>query len=310
MPEPLDLAATFLSHVRGRLVPPSGATELNRALAQALEAARAWWPEVKLAPELFMRHLAERLPGPRPELSLEALLGQLRVEELYLACACLHQAPLAVKTFEQHYLRKLPRLLGQRERSAAAIDEICQLASVRILVATDEGPPRIAEYKGVGELLSWVRVIAARIAIRQRQGPEVAPEEPDPDLPDPLHISEDPGLRFIKQHHHEDLRHAFREAFSSLTDEDRYLLRLYYVDRLSMYKMEPLLRTSQPTISRRMTQIREKLGAEIRRHLQARLGVSAQDFQSFINLVDSQFDLHLSQMLGEAAAPDRPRPPR
>jgi RNA polymerase sigma-70 factor len=310
MPEPLDLAATFLSHLQGRLVPSSGVAELNRMLTQALESARAKWPDVKLAPELFMAHLAERLPGPKPESSFEALLGQLRVDELYLACACLHQVPLAAETFEQHYLRKLPKLLRHRERSAAAIDEICQLASVKILVATEEGPPKIAEYKGIGDLLSWVRVIAVRIALRQRQGPEVSPEEPDSDLPDPIHISEDPGLRFIKQHHQEDLRHAFRQAFASLTDEDRYLLRLYYVDRLSMYKMEPLLRTSQPTISRRMGQIREKLGTEIRRHLQVSLGVSAKDFQSFINLVDSQFDLHLSQMLGEVAAPDRPLPPR
>lgn len=310
MPEPLDLAATFLAHVRGRLVPPSGVAELSRLLNQALESARTRWPQVQLDPELFMTHLAQRLPGSTPERHLEALLGQLRMEELYLACACLHQVPMAAETFEQHYLRKLPRLLRHRERSASSIDEICQLASVKILVASEEGPPKIAEYKGVGDLQSWVRVIAVRIALRQRQGSEVAPEEPDSDLPDPIQLSEDPGLRFIKQHHQEDLRHAFREAFASLSDEDRYLLRLYYVDRLSMYKMEPLLRTSQPTISRRMSQIREKLGTEIRRHLHARLGVSAKDFQSFINLVDSQFDLHLSQMLGEAAATARTPPLR
>lgn len=304
MPEPLDLAATFLSHVRGRLVPPSGVAELNRVLNQALENARTRWPEVKLAPELFMTHLAERLPGSKPESSLEELLGQLRVDELYLACACLHQVPMAAETFEQHYLRKLPRLLRHRERSAATIDEICQLASMKILVATKEAPPKIAEYKGAGDLLSWVRVIAVRIAQRPRQGPELVPKEPE-DIPEPTHLSDDPGLRYIKQHHQEDLRHAFREAFALLSDEDRYLLRLYYVDGLSMYKMEPLLRTSQPTISRRMSHIREKLGTEIRRHLHARLGVSAKDFQSFINLVDSQFDLHLSQLLGNTAAPNR-----
>jgi len=307
MPETPDLAAMFLAHVRFRLAPPSDAATLNDLLVRAWEGARARWPAVKLAPELFMQHLAERLPAEGAGSSLEALLAQLAVEELYLACACLHHVPLAPETFEQHYLRKLPRLLRNRERSAAALDEICQLTRVKLLVSTPEGPPKIGEYLGKGELMGWVRITAIRIAAKEqlRQKPTVDPEEA---IIKPLlrGTGNDPELDRIKQLHQEDLRHAMREAFASLSDEDRYILRLHYVDRLSMYAMEPLLDRSQPTISRRLKEIRETIHKETRRHLQDRLKLPQNEFQSFIKLLDSQFELGLSQLLGEAPAPERP----
>ena len=48
----------------------------------------------------------------------------------------------------------------ERRHSAAALDDICQLTRVKILVPTSEGPPKIAEYTGQGSLLGWVRAIA------------------------------------------------------------------------------------------------------------------------------------------------------
>jgi RNA polymerase sigma-70 factor (ECF subfamily) len=307
MPETLDLATPFLMHVRGRLVPPSDLAGLNRALTLVLERAHARWPDVRLPPELFMKHLAERLPDPKAEGPLEVLLSQWCVEDLYLACACLHQVPLAAKTFEQHYLRKLPKLLGHRERSVGDVDEICQQTGVKLLVASVEGPPKIAEYRGTGDLQNWMVVIASRIASRMKtpSGRVVALADDDIETP-MVDLPEDPTLRFIKRHHQDDLRQAFRETFASLSDENRYWLRLYYVDRLTMYEMADLLRTSQPTVSRGMEKIRETISTGIRRSLQARLGLSSQEFESFINIVDSKFDVHLSRLLGGAAEPKRP----
>lgn len=301
-----DLAATFLAHAKVRLVPPPDTATLNRLLTQAWENAHARWPAVNLTPELFMKHLAERLPGTGTAGALEPLLAQLSLAELYLACACLHDVPLAVETFEQHYLKKLRKLLGHRKQSAATLDEVCQLARVRILVPTPESPPKIAEYSGQGSLLGWVRVVAVRISIKLSASQKPVTEDTDTvlsALPEP---GTAPDMDFIKQHHHEDLRQAMREAFASLSGEDRYLLRLYFVDQLSMYDLVPLLRVSQPTISRRLKSAREKVYAETRRHLQARLGLSQNDFQSFMKLLDSQFDVRISQLLGDAPPPEPP----
>jgi RNA polymerase sigma-70 factor len=304
MPETPDLAAMFLAHAKVRLVPPVEAATLNRLLVSTWERARTQWPTVKLAPELFVTHLAERLPNPGPEGSIEPLLKQLFLDDLYLACACLHDVPMALETFEQHVLRKLPKLLRHRERSAAALDDICQLARVKLLVSTPESPAKLAEYKGTGPLLNWVQVIALRISTKLASSQKPAPEQ---DVAAILSALPGPGdapeMAVIRQHHHEELRHAVREAFASLSDDDRYLFRLDYVDRLSMYDLEPLLRVSQPTISRRLKNARDKVYTEIQRHLQARLGLTANDFKSFMKLLDSQFEVRISQILGEVPAP-------
>ena len=301
------LAAKFLSHVKVRFVPPADAAALERLLVHAWESSRAQWPTVTLPAELFVTHLAERLPEATPTSPIEPLLESLSLTELYLACACLHGVGAALQVFERNYLAKLPGLLRSPKYPDTLIEDICQLTRMKILVPSPEGRPKIAEYTGRGALASWVRVTATRIAIKLQSTEKPAPEE-DADslfsaLPAP---GVDPELDAIKRRHQADLREAMREAFSTLSPEDRHLLRLYFVDQLSTYELATLFRVSQPTISRWLRSTRETVYKETRRHLQARLGLSQRDFQSFLALLDSQLELSISQLLGAEDAPPGP----
>jgi RNA polymerase sigma-70 factor len=304
------LAAAFLAHTKVRLEPPPDAAELEHLLTRTWEGARAKWPTVALAPELFVKHVAARLlakaaPGP-----LEMVLESPHLAELYLACACLHGIPSAISAFEQNYLTKLPKLLGERRHSAAALDEICQLTRVKILVPTSHGPPKIAEYTGKGSLQGWVRATALRISIRQQEANNPGAGEDSEDILDMLpEPGAAPDMDVIRKRHQPDLRKAMQEAFALLSADDSYLLRLYYVDKLSMYKLAELLKVSQPTISRRLADAREQVYKETRRLLQQRLGLSQPDFQSLMKLIDSQFDVRISQLLGKPPAqPQEPDP--
>lgn len=293
------LAATFLAHAKVRFVPPPDAAALDRLLTLAWERSRAQWPTVELPAELFVTHLAERLPEASPPSPLEPLLESLSLAELYLTCACLRGLAPALEVFERDYLAKLPGMLRGPKLPDTLIDDICQLARMKLLVPTPEGPPKIADYTGRGALQSWVRVTATRIALKLQAAEKPAPEE-DADslfsaLPAP---GVDPELDAIKRRHQDDLRQAMREAFSTLSSEDRHLLRLYFVDQLSMYELAALFRVSQPTISRWLKSTRETIYTETRRQLQARLGLSQRDFQSFLALLDSQLELSISQLLG------------
>jgi RNA polymerase sigma-70 factor len=300
------LAATFLAHAKVRFVPPVDAATLERLLVHAWETSRAQWPTVALPAELFVTHLAERLPEASPTSPIEPLLASLSLAELYLACACLHGMGAALELFERNYLAKLPGMLRNPKHPDTMLEDICQLARMKLLVPTPEGRPRIAEYTGRGALQSWVRVTATRIAIKLQSTEKPAPEE-DSDtlfsaLPAP---GVDPELDAIKRRHQADLRQAMCEAFSTLSSEDRHLIRLYFVDQLSMYELATLFRVSQPTISRWLKSTRETIYKETRRHLQARLGLSQRDFQSFLALLDSQLELSISQLLGAENAPPR-----
>ncbi|EAU62792.1 sigma-70 family RNA polymerase sigma factor [Stigmatella aurantiaca] len=292
------LASTFLVHAKVRFVPPVDALAFERLLIQAWETARAQWPSVELPAEPFVTHLAQRLPEASPQSPLEPLLGQLSLAELYLACACERGIPSAIDIFERHYLAKLPGLLRGPKQPDAMIDDVCQLARVKILVPTHEGAPKIAEYTGRGALLSWVRVTAVRIAIKL-QAVEKPTSSQDADtvfaaLPAPGFDAE---LDLIKRRHHTDFRQAVSEAFTVLSNDERHLFRLYFVDQLSMYELAALFRVNQSTVSRWLKTARQRVYEETQRRLQARLGLSSRDFKSFLAVLDSQLELGISQLL-------------
>ncbi len=263
------LSATFLAHTKVRLDPPPDAAELEHLLNRVWQDAWAKWPTVELAPELFVRHLAERLPIKTPADPIGPLLERMHMADLYLACACLYGIPAAIEAFQLHYLSKLPKLLMHRKLSASGLDESLELTRVKILVSPSEELPKIAEYNGQGSLLGWVRVIALRISIRQQEANAPAGEDPNNLLDMLSEPGAAPEMDVIRQRPQMEERQAMREAFATLPEVDRYLLRLYYVDKLSMYEMASRLRVSQPTISRRLVSAREQVHKETRRRLAA-----------------------------------------
>ena len=293
------LAATFLAHAKVRFASPDSAA-LDRLLAQTVKACQAKWPTVQLPAEVFVKHLAERLPNASPDSPIEPLLGKMFLEDLYLACGCLQGARTAIEQFERHYLTRLPEYLRNPNQSDALIEDICQQVRMKLLVATPESPPKLGSYKGSGSLMAWVGVTATHMAIKQQGSDKFAPGgDPDDDFDKIPTPGLDAEMALIKQRHQKEFRQATLAAFSALSDDERHLLRLYFVDRLSSYDIAPLFGVDQSTISRRLKGIREQVYDETRKQLQAQLGLSPQQFQSFMVLINSQLNVTISQLLGK-----------
>ncbi|HEX8699752.1 MAG TPA: sigma-70 family RNA polymerase sigma factor [Myxococcaceae bacterium] len=304
------LAATFLAHAKVRLAFVDAAA-LDHLLTQHWNSCQAQWPTVQVPAESFVKHLAERLPDVAPESPLEPLLQELSLGELYLACGCLQGSRAAIELFDRHYLAKLPAQLRNPNQSDALIEDVCQQVRMKLLLTTPESTPKIGDYRGKGRLMTWVRVTASRMAIKLQTGDKLAP----PDDPDKLFGSMPSGeldgeLALIKRRYQKEFREATLQAFSTLSDEMRHLLRLYFVDRLSSYEIASLFRVDQATISRRLKKAREHVYDETRNKLQAQLGLSPQDFKSFLAVVNSQLNLSISQLLGEEDGAPRAPPDR
>jgi len=302
MREPLKLAVTFLDDSLVRAAVPGDSAEIEGLLRRAWETGRGPWPQVVLRAEVFVPHLIQRLPEARAGSLLVPLLEQLALADLYLACACVHGVPAAIETLERHYLAKLPALLGYLKLPAAMLDDVCQRVRIHLLLGTTDAGPRLAEYTGRGALLSWIRVIAARMALKHKQGTSVR-ERPDENVLAALEALPAPGLDvefdLIKRRYHREFRQAVREAFAALSSEQRHLLRLHLVDRLSTTEMGPLFRVNQSTISRWIKSARQAVYEETKRRLQERLGLSSHEFESLLADLESQLDLSLSQVLKE-----------
>jgi RNA polymerase sigma-70 factor len=306
-----ELAATFLANAKVRFVPPTKteAEALEKLLSRAWEDARAQWPAVVLPARLFVIYLARRLPEASPTSAFAPLFAKLSLGELYLACGCLQGLGPALEAFERNYLARLPAKLRGLKQHDAMIDDVCQLTGVKLLVATPESAPKIGEYTGRGALLSWVIVTAGRIAAKLRAAEKPAPDDDSEELFQMLPgQGMDPELDVIKRRHHAEFRQAVREASATLSAEDRHLLRLHFADQLSTYELAPLFRVDQSTVSRWLKKARQRVYEETQRRLQAKLGLSPLAFQSYLNFVDSQLDLSISQLLGEKGMVPRPTP--
>ncbi|WNG15368.1 sigma-70 family RNA polymerase sigma factor [Cystobacter fuscus] len=314
MDEVRELVPTFLAHTKVRFVPPTEAeaAALDQVLIRAWEEARAQWPGVVLPAGPFVLHLAERLPEANSHDPIAPLFARMSLAELYLTCACLQGLASAQEAFERNYLARLPEKLRGLKQPEGIIDDVCQITRVKLLVATPESAPRIGEYTGRGALLSWVLVTAGRIATRLRAAEKPAPEQDAEELLKALPgQGTDPELDVMKRRHHAEFRQALREASSTLSADERHLLRLHFADRLSTYELASLFRVNQSTISRWLKSARQRVYEETRSRLKARLGLSTLGFKSFLAFVDSQMDLSISQLLEDKGteAPPAGTPP-
>jgi len=280
--------------------PPTEATEFEPVLHRAWEVGRCRWPQVDLPAGIFSRHLLRLLPEALEAGSLESQLKPLDLEGLYLACACVHEVPGALALLERDYLAKLPALLGYLKLSATVLDEVCQSVRTHLLVRTPEGGLRLTEYTGRGALLIWLRVIAVRMALRQGVTARRTSDEGAIAALEAMPASgTDAELELIKRRYRHEFRQAVGEAFAALSGDQRYLLRLHFIDRLPTTKLAPLFGKDQSTISRWLKDARETVYEETKSRLQERLRLSSQEFNSLMEAIKSRFEMSMSQLLKE-----------
>jgi RNA polymerase sigma-70 factor, ECF subfamily len=270
---------------------------LKNPLYRAYEVGRSRWPRLVLPPEVFMAYLSERLPPANPRIPLEQVPDTPHIADLYLACACVYNVPEAIPTLEQHCLTRLRDTLHQ---PSSVLDDVLQKVRMHLLLGTSATGPKLLSYRGESKLSSWIRVIAVRMALHDNVPVDDRPEENVlkvlASLPAPGPNAE---LDLMQRSFQRDFSQALRDSFAALSHEQRNLLRFRYVDGLTTIELGKLLGVTQSTASRRLSDAREAVYEGTRQRLQERLRLSSQEFESLLNLIRSQLDLSLSQLLKE-----------
>lgn len=265
---------------------------LEVRLVERAASARAAWPGVELDDEAFAAHLGERA-------QTEPELERLHSDDLYLACACLKGVSQALAAFESAFLARIDPHVRRYDPAAAFADEVRQILRERFFVWADGAPPRIAGYTGRGALGPWVRVAAVRVALRlaERQ------EAPAPGLDSML--VPDPELDYLRARYRNAFSSALSEALGSLTLEERNLLRLHFVDGLTIDGLAPLFQVHRSTAARRLAEAREHLFEATRARLQAALNVSSGELESLLGVVRSRIEVSLTSLFKRQSAGDR-----
>lgn len=272
---------------------------LEEFLAAAERDVRERWPE--LAPLLTGEIRSKRFPKHVESLGLLEELAEVRGGELALAFLCFRGDARAILRFDEEFLSRIPEKLRRIDSSESFAGEIVQRTRERLLVAQPgsgdgSGRSRMADYSGRGSLLGWVQVAASRLALNYRRDEKVSRHVDAEDF-DLIGATEDPALQLIKQRHQPDFRSAFGDAIAALTDDDRELLRLHFVDGLTLGQIGKLDGVDKSTVSRRLTSVRDVLFADTRRRLEARLGLTHSEFESLMNVIQSQLHLSIERIL-------------
>ena len=232
-----------------------------------------------------------------------AMLGTSRAElerhgaDLYLALACGMADPNAVRILEGRFLPAVNEQLSRSGFDEPTRKDVFQQMMMHLCA----GPrPRILTYAGRAALSSWLRVTAMRFALNMRASASNGAQR-RPDLVDRL-LTEDasPERHLAAEKARPLFQSALEEAIRSIADRDRTLLRLCFVDGLTVDAIGSMYGVHRATAARWIADIRRRVLRHVRSLLADEPGVHASEFDSLARLVRSELHLTLKRVLGAA----------
>lgn len=273
--------------------PPLSPRWTLQAQEGLLELARRAWPELGVPGEDFVESVAARCPDDVDPSALD-------IAGLYLAHLCLRGDPAALAAFEREEIAATRRFLAGRERDASIADELLQRVRTRVLLPRADGrPPRLADFSGRGGLRAWLRIIALREHLDAHRAPHRAPGRDIDSDDDVGAVVVAPELALLRARYLDSLNTALRDALRAQPPRDRTLLRMHYVDGLSLSSMGALYRVNKGTISRWLANAREAVLSEVLATLQHEIGCSPAEAQSLARVLRSELHLTLPGLFAD-----------
>lgn len=254
-------------------------------LARMYADGRAAWPDLDLSPAAFDAHAGRHA----------AELAPAHAADFYLACACCLRVAGASAAIQARHGAELEAVLKSRNVPAAQRDDLRQALWEKLLVGRPGAPAKIGDYAGRGPLGGWLRVAAVRMALNFREQARADRLVPAPELDEAQHpASPDPELTFLKSQYRREVEQALRDALAGLGTDERNVLRLYFLDRLSIDRIAAVYGVHRATAARWVTRGREALLRGTQALLERQLKVERAEVDSILGLVRSQLELSMS----------------
>jgi RNA polymerase sigma-70 factor (ECF subfamily) len=271
----------------------AGQPDLEARIDAVLAAARAAWPAVTVADEVFVPYVARRLEA-RP-----TTLEQTRIDDLYLACACSRADAAGLREFERSAVTVVESALERLGVSPDLRGEIQQEIREEMFVAVTPGEPLgIEQYRGRGPLRAWVRVVAVRKALRAFSRRKRSPERGDPELLDVISASlEGPVTLLTKHAHRAEVERWIREGIEALDDRGRTVLRLQLVEGKKVEDIAKLHDVHPVTAARWLAQARAKLLDHVRKVARNDGKLDRSEADALVHDLRSQVELSLERIM-------------
>ena len=238
---------------------------------------RGAWPKIAIDDASFFAHLARH-----------DALETAHASDLFLACAAGLQDRAALAYFEEHFMAKVPGYVLRVRIGRDVVDEVQQKLRETLLM----GERKIAEYSGQGALGGWLRVAAVRTALNQVRG-----ASPVRELHEDAALVADPELAYVKEHARQLFADAFKRVIADLAPGERAILRLHYLEGLTMDQLAKVYRTPRSTIARRVGEARTAILEATASLLQTERRLSPSAAASVIREAQSRLDVTMTRLL-------------
>lgn len=216
-----------------------------------------------------------------------------RAADLLLACACVRGDRVALETFERVVVAKLPPALKRIDGRPEVVDEACQLVRAKLLVADGGRPGRLSEYRGDAPLRVWVKSVAVRLMVDLARATKRHHASGSESLEDRLVSSGALDLLQLRARHRPVVSRALVRALSMLSPREQSLLKLAFVDGLSVDRIAIVYGNSRASAARWVAAARERLKANVHQLVSTELDLSQAELESFFTALDFSLDRSL-----------------
>lgn len=271
--------------------------EAHRALAAASVGRGA--PRERL--EAWAALLVEKAGGDADT------LRALHVEDLVLVERALQGERAAHGELERRLVGSCRagalRVLG----SDAAADEALQRLRERLLLGGGGTKPRLLSYSGRGPLAKWLRAVGMNVALelKRREHPERQDEDALVEL---ASLDQSPDARVLQARDKVHFQLAFKDALRALEPQLRTLLRMRYVDGLSLDDSAKAFGVHRTTAMRWLEKAHQQVLDDTRAELRVRLRISPKDLNSLVRVLELSLAGRLEQLLASKSGEKKASP--
>ncbi|NVB80757.1 MAG: transcriptional regulator [Kofleriaceae bacterium] len=256
------------------------------SLEHRLATARAAWPGVALDDAATRAFVGEREP-----------VADERMVDVVLASALAHGAAGAIEAFTATYASHLRAIIGRTVSSETLREEAFHTVFTHLFVAEPGAQPRIAAYRGTGDLLAFVRIAAVRVTLSLLRKDKPVDDDSEGELAAMAAIGSDPELIYLKELYRNEFRASFQAAVAALDKRAKTLLRYQLIDGLSIDKVAAIYDVHRATAARQIADARAALVQGTRNELMARLRIESAEMESILRLIESQVDVSVRRLL-------------
>lgn len=286
----------------------------SRLVARAADARGAESDRVAARVRASLdKYLLRHSPEARAK-EIESFIDSMHADELLLVLACERGDEQAWNDLMEQYRATVLSAARGASAGEAEAEELAQSVWAELYgLRVREGGERagkLAYYSGCGSLGGWLRAVVGQLAVdRHRRTSRLVQTEEASDFDRAAGDGEhhdgwraerapDPESALAEAESTRAVEAALGRAVAELSDEDRLLVRLYYLDGLRLKEAGAVLGVHEATASRRLARVH----AELRRRVEAVLikeqrWTREETERAFTEMAGARSDTDLRSML-------------